>query len=140
MIPMNKATLQTPPIHVLRGIYRLLKTPKLAVDMQKKSASAAVPLMRPTAMQTMLFQRYRLNAAMAGDAEHHEVQHLRAMAVQYHNLKLDLRERARLYKLDAGVEEQLTPKEMSRRAAARAGLQMPDLSAQMPDLSASSIK
>jgi hypothetical protein len=34
-------------------------------------------------------------------------------------------QRIHLQSLDAGVEELLTPKEMSRRAAARAGLSMP---------------
>jgi hypothetical protein len=36
-----------------------------------------------------------------------------------------------LYELDAGAEKKLSPKEMSRRAAARAGLQLPILN---PDL------
>jgi hypothetical protein len=40
---------------------------------------------------------------------------------------MDLKERARLHELDQGADEKLSPKELSRRAAARAGLQLPVL-------------
>mmetsp|Transcript_26051 Transcript_26051/g.39431 ORF Transcript_26051/g.39431 Transcript_26051/m.39431 type:complete len:112 (+) Transcript_26051:29-364(+) len=49
----------------------------------------------------------------------------------YNQLLGDLQERKRLFKLDTSAENQLSPKEMSRRAAARAGLQLPKLD---PDL------
>ena len=52
---------------------------------------------------------------------------LRRAAEEYYQLLKDVAERAELHRLDAGAEEQFTPKEMSRRAAARAGLQLPDL-------------
>lgn len=120
---MSKATLQTPPLHVLRGIYRLLKTPELPKELQAKGAA----LVQPTAMQRMVLQRYRDSVQVTET----EATHLRSLAVQYHNIKLDLRERNRLYQLDTGAEEQLSPKELSRRAAARAGLQLPDLSSNL---------
>jgi NAD-specific glutamate dehydrogenase len=55
-----------------------------------------------------------------------------AVAESYAKLIEDLKERERLLRLDTGAENQLTPKEMSRRAAARSGLLLPDLD---PELS-----
>lgn len=52
----------------------------------------------------------------------------RTLAVQYYNLQLDLKERQRLYQLDRGADEQLSVHEVTRRAAARAGLQLPSTS------------
>ena len=52
---------------------------------------------------------------------------LRNMAHDFYVLQSDLAERARLHELDAGADIKLSPKELSRRAAARAGLQLPDL-------------
>mmetsp|Transcript_27538 Transcript_27538/g.40684 ORF Transcript_27538/g.40684 Transcript_27538/m.40684 type:complete len:108 (+) Transcript_27538:115-438(+) len=52
-------------------------------------------------------------------------------AKNYDQLLHDLQERQRLLKIDTGAENKLSPKEMSRRAAARAGLALPDL---YPDL------
>ena len=51
----------------------------------------------------------------------------RNMAYDFYVLQSDLAERARLHELDAGADVKLSPKELSRRAAARAGLQLPDL-------------
>jgi len=48
-----------------------------------------------------------------------------AVLANYYQLLRDVRERGRLYELDSGAEVVLSPKEMSRRAAARAGLQLP---------------
>lgn len=56
---------------------------------------------------------------------------LRKLAYDYSQLQRDLTERARLHEMDAGAEVKLSPMEMSRRAAARAGLQLPALN---PDL------
>jgi len=49
------------------------------------------------------------------------------IAYDFYILKKDLKERARLHELDQGADEKLSPKELSRRAAARAGLQLPVL-------------
>jgi hypothetical protein len=46
-------------------------------------------------------------------------------------LRQDIAQRTLLQSLDTGVEEILSPKEMSRRAAARAGLHIPDYNAIM---------
>lgn len=42
-------------------------------------------------------------------------------------LKADLVERARLHEIDAGADTKLSPMELSKRAAARAGLQLPKM-------------
>ena len=60
-----------------------------------------------------------------------KVDALRKMAFEYYTLREDIAERSRLHEMDTGAEVQLSAKEMSRRAAARAGLQLPDLN---PDL------
>ena len=57
-------------------------------------------------------------------------------ANDYLQLRLDIEERSRLHRLDTGAEKQLSGHEMSRRAAARAGLQLPDLN---PELSKDNI-
>ena len=51
----------------------------------------------------------------------------RRIAYDFFILRKDLTERARLHELDQGADEKLSPKELSRRAAARAGLQLPKL-------------
>ncbi|KAL3914753.1 MAG: hypothetical protein SGILL_005972 [Bacillariaceae sp.] len=78
-------------------------------------------------------KRYVLSQYRASAAELHpeKVEALRKMAFEYYTLRVDIAERQRLYDLDASAEVQLSAKEMSRRAAARAGLQLPDLN---PDL------
>ena len=77
-----------------------------------------------------VIQRSR-RAATASDDELQTLPALHAMAQSYGTLLKDLKERERLYRLDTGAENQLTPKEMSRRAAARSGLLLPELN---PDL------
>ena len=52
---------------------------------------------------------------------------LRRIAYDYLVLKDDLTERARLHELDGGADTKLSPAELTRRAAARAGLQVPKL-------------
>ena len=49
----------------------------------------------------------------------------REMAYDYWKLVTDLSERKRLHALDGGAENVLSAREMSRRSAARAGLQLP---------------
>ena len=50
---------------------------------------------------------------------------LRKRAFEFFQLRWSIAERAKLYALDTGAEQILTPKEISRRAAARAGLLLP---------------
>ena len=66
--------------------------------------------------------QYRQSAALLNKKE--EVA-MRKRAFEYFQLRWSIAERAKLYALDAGAEQILTPKEISRRAAARAGLLLP---------------
>jgi hypothetical protein len=62
---------------------------------------------------------------------HQQIEERRKLAWDFMSLKQDLAERERLQKMDTGAENQLSPKEMSRRSAARAGLQMPLLNPEL---------
>ena len=81
-----------------------------------------------SATQNYILEQYRASQSIASQEK---VEELRYVAYHYYALKQDLAERERLQELDTGAEVKLTPKEMSRRAAARAGLQLPELN---PDL------
>jgi hypothetical protein len=56
---------------------------------------------------------------------------LQEFSTHYAALLEDLKERQRLYRIDTGAENKLSPQEMSRRAAARAGLQLPELNPEL---------
>ncbi|KAL3804881.1 hypothetical protein HJC23_006653 [Cyclotella cryptica] len=103
----------SPPLHVLRGILRHLK---------KTLPPSSTPTNDLTLREHILSQ-YRASR----DLPPEKSSALRAMAYDYYVLKTDLAERARLHELDAGADVKLSPKELSRRAAARAGLQLPKL-------------
>ena len=118
---MTAAT--TPPIHVLRGILRLVK---------KKSSPNAAAVATSTSSQLTnsgnelsLHQHVISQYRQSISATPQQAQHLRKIAYDYLNLKKDLTERGRLHELDSGADVKLSPKELSRRAAARAGLQLP---------------
>lgn len=106
----------TSPRHVLRSILQRLKN---RVDLVGGDSSSS------TTRQFVL-QRSRRAAAADGDSLQASSS-LHALAQSYATLLADLKERERLYRLDTGAENQLTPKEMSRRAAARSGLLLPEL-------------
>lgn len=112
------------PLHVLRGLLRLTATPKLPEDLLKKHG----PLSTMNTTREYILTQYRANQTMESSAERNR---LRALAANYHRLQQDLKERKRLYELDTGAEVILGPKEMSRRAAARAGLQLPELNPEL---------
>ena len=107
------------PLHVLRALLRHLKTeqPKDLAKKAPQNDGVSVPT------RAFVLQQYRASR----NAPPEETAHLRRLASDFLALKEDLKERKRLYELDTGAEQVLTPKEMSRRAAARAGLQLPDL-------------
>ena len=109
----------TKPLHVLRGLLRTLKR-DLPADLAKKAPSLSVG----TPTRAFVLQQYRASRRLNGPQE---TAQLRQLAADFLQLQKDLMERKRLYELYAGAEAVLTPKEMSRRAAARAGLQIPDL-------------
>ena len=120
----------TPPLHVLRGILRLAKSapPQAATTASATAASASassLPANDDLPFQQRVISQYRQNIALSP----HESRVQRQIAYDYWILKQDLAERARLHELDQGADEKLSPKELSRRAAARAGLQLPKLDA-----------
>ena len=108
----------TKPIHVLRRVLRNLKT-TLPPELAKKAPTTGVA---PT--RAYVLDQYRASRQVSCPKE---TEHLRRLASEFLALQEDLKERNRLYELDTGAETVLTPMEMSRRAAARAGLQLPDL-------------
>lgn len=108
------------PRHVLRSILQNLRN---KVDLVGGDSSS-------NTTRQFVLQRSRRAATAQGDALEREPA-LFAMAQSYATLLVDLKERERLYRLDTGAENQLTPKEMSRRAAARSGLLLPELNPEL---------
>jgi hypothetical protein len=76
-----------------------------------------------------VLQQFRESQAVTSQPQ--QIEERRKLAWDFLALKKDLAERERLQKIDTGAENQLSPREMSRRSAARAGLAMPQLN---PDL------
>ena len=105
-----------PPLHVLRGILRHLRAPPEA----KVTA--------PPVTRKYILSQYRASQAATPQER---IQQSRVLAEEYCNLQRSIAERAELHKLDKGAEGQLSPKELSRRAAARAGLQLPELNPEL---------
>lgn len=113
------------PLHVLRGIFRLLKTPVLSESLLKKSTSAnRSNQWRSNESTAYVMRQYRKAATVTSDAEREK---LHKMAMEFYQLRRDIAARGELYAMDAGADQILTPHETSRRAAARAGLQLPEL-------------
>ena len=119
----------TPPLHVLRGILRYIKTssPSSALSASASStispAASTVATNNQLTIQQHIITQYRESKSLPPK----EATRQRQIAYHYYMLKQDLTERARLHELDQGADEKLSPKELSRRAAARAGLQLPKL-------------
>eukprot|EP00956_Cyclotella_meneghiniana_P013699 scaffold19976_cov28-Cyclotella_meneghiniana.AAC.1 len=104
----------TPPLHVLRGILRQLK---------KTSPSSSSSNTSSSSLRHQILSQYRTSQ----NTPPPKADTLRIMAYEYLTLQTNLIERARLHELDAGADVKLSPRELSRRAAARAGLQLPEL-------------
>ena len=119
---MTAAT--TPPIHVLRGILRHIKK---ATPSSSAEAATTSQLNNNSGNEMSLHQHVLSQYRKSISATPAQAQHLRKIAYDYLNLKKYLTERGRLHELDSGADMKLTPKELSRRAAARAGLQLPKL-------------
>ena len=109
----------------LRSLLRRLKTPPLPKELLTKNATKQN--LHNNHTRKLLLEHYRSynksdngNAAAASSNSKASL-----LSLRYEELLTSLQERQRLYDLDKGAEELLTPKEMSRRAAARAGLQLP---------------
>ena len=118
------ASSKIPAKHVLRGILRRLKAHKgeLPEAHQQPGQSTTV---------SYALERYRDGSSDETDASRN--QELQKMAYEFMILRQDIDERCRLQRLDAGAENQLSPHEMSRRAAARAGLALPKLNPDLPE-------
>jgi hypothetical protein len=113
------------PLHVVRGIFRILKTPVLSENLLKKSTIInRSNKFRSNESTAYLIRQYRMAANSTSESEKEK---LRRMAMEYYQLRRDIAARGELYAMDAGADQVLTPHETSRRAAARAGLQLPEL-------------
>ena len=127
---------KTPPIHVLRGLLRQIRTaPKQEMP---KSTSAATTLeiessnrdpntntiatTSDTPLISHVLSQYRTHQT----APPAQASILRKMAYDLYTLKKNLRDRGELHQLDGGAEVKLSPKELSRLAAHRAGLELPE--------------
>jgi hypothetical protein len=107
------------PKPVLRTILRLLETPPLAKELTKTTPTTTTAG-RWNMTRTFVLEQYRT-------PQGETTKQLQTLAQNYSQLLQDLRERKRLHELDTGADMVLTPRELSRRAAARAGLQLPEL-------------
>lgn len=140
----------TPPLHILRRILRLIKSPSPSKSSTPVSSSspvvgatttAAVSQSSPTLpssnstqsptstpssslsqLHAHIISQYRQSKFLLPP----QATQQRKIAHDYFILKQDLMERARLHKLDMGADEKLSPRELTRRSAARAGLQLPE--------------
>ena len=122
----------TPPLHILRGILRTVKHTRNDLIPSSKTASnqainstttQSLSNDSPTNLKHHILEQYRL----ARLASPEKAQVLRKVAYDFFSLQKDLAERAKLYEMDNGAENVFSPKELSRRAAARAGLQLPKI-------------
>ena len=116
------ASSKIPAKHVLRGILRRLKAPQAELSQQQQQA--------PPSTINYVLDQYR---AEPDEPHKQRAQELSKIAYEYMILRQDIDERCRLQKLDTGAEKQLSPREMSRRAAARAGLELPKLNPDIPE-------
>lgn len=111
------------PLHVLRGLLRHLKTPPLSKKLSAKQTSVAnASRYSPTA--TYVLEQYRVYQS---ETDPVKTLRLRSMATNALTLISSIEERQRLYEMDSGADVKLSAKELTRRAAARAGLQPPKL-------------
>lgn len=120
----------TPPIHVLRGILRLMKKSASASASAAPAATTAAAQSATNDQLTLhehVMSQYRQSQSLPS----HEAKLQRQISYDYYVLKQDLTERARLHELDQGADEKLSPKELTRRSAARAGLQLPKLDSEL---------
>ena len=124
---MSAAT--TPPLHVLRGILRCMKKSSPSSSSTHSISPAASTVAannnndQQLSTQQHIISQYRQSKSLPP----HKAKIQRQIAYDYYILKQDLVERGRLHDLDQGADEKLSPHELTRRSAARAGLQLPKL-------------
>ena len=120
---------KTPPLHVLRRIIRHIRSaPKQEIPKSPLSTATSINDSQPTTTndENPLIKQVMSQYRAAQNLSPSEAALYRKMAYDFSILKQDLRERGELHKLDGGVEVKLSPKEMSRLAAHRAGLELPE--------------
>lgn len=120
-----------PPTHVLRGIMRHLKKTCPSCTAPVLASQVAVGSVNSDEQQVSI-RRYLMSLYRETSAQTMELKptnettvHKQRMAHEYCMLLTNLSNRAKLFELDGGVETKLSPKEYTRRAAARAGLAVP---------------
>jgi hypothetical protein len=104
-------------IRLVRKIVRKLRT-NVALLGEGRSADSSIKTTRQ-----FIFAKTRNSVSESSSKS----DSLLKLGENYAKLLEDLKERERLLRLDTGVENKLSPKEMSRRAAARSGLLLPDV-------------
>ena len=144
------------PLYLLRGLYRQMKTPAMHVSKEKNAVTLVAKTQaastttstgndksRSNASTKFLMQQYRVAVSLSPPIDHaasaiaaengnrttiaHSIpQQLHRFATELYLLRQDIHQRGELYMLDTGADQQLSPHELSRRAAARAGLQLPE--------------
>lgn len=100
--------------------YRILSTKE-----EQHSHSSSSSHVTPQQNQNQQ-QQPRTAGGWNNDSDSHQ-RSAAVLANDYYALQIALRQRKHLYELDGGAENKLTPHEFARRAAARAGLQLPTL-------------
>ena len=121
---------KTPPLHILRRILRHIRSaPKPELPKSRipppTDASNISQLTEPVS-ENPLYQHVISQYRAAQSASPAQANILRKMAYDFSVLKADLRERGALHTLDGGADTKMSPKELSRLAAHRAGLELPE--------------
>ena len=109
-----------PHLHTLRSILRYLRSecPSSSLALKTRTLNKEKTI---NSLRTFVLDKYRSDSNEKND----DMTISHQFAYNYSLLSKDLLERKRLYELDASAENTLTPLEMTRRSAARAGLQLP---------------
>jgi phage terminase large subunit GpA-like protein len=152
----SKTTSSLKALYTLRGLYRSLKTPYLPESVLDKYnhqqttktttttnkndniITKPVPISnknRSNGTTKFLLDQYRQYNKNNNKNKNSTTNNINDDLIEIVNgtyqLKNDINERLKLLLLDTGVEELLSPMEMSRRAAARAGLLLPESNDEM---------
>ena len=117
---------KVPPIHVLRGILRHLKQSYPSSSTPGTVAATVGSHGSEGSIHQYVLSEYRNAMEQSLRPDSPIALQRRRLAFDYFQLLSNLSERGRLYGLDGGAESKLSPKEFTRRAAARAGLVVPD--------------
>lgn len=130
----DKMTTLAPPLQIFRGILRHAKSlqsrqsafsvPTASAPPHSRQETASESHISRLALHDHVCAQYRANRLVSPS----RAAVLRKMAADYLRLSDDLKERGRLHELDGGADVKLSTAELTKRAASRAGLLVPDLS------------